>query len=46
MYNPFLTKNAVDINTRNTTNWVEKPLNFFFLSCWKLVEINKFNRLP
>ena len=34
MYNPFLNENAGGINTRNTTKWVEKSLNFFFfLSC-------------
>ena len=34
------------INSRNTTKWVEKPLNFFFFSCWKFIDIIKFNRLP
>ena len=42
----FLNKNADGINTQNTTKWVKKPLNVFFLSCWKIVDIVKLNRLP
>ena len=29
MYNSFLNKNSADVNTRNTTKWVEKPLSFW-----------------
>ena len=33
MYNPFLNKNAGDISIWNTAESIEKPLNFFFMSC-------------
>ena len=39
----FLNKRT---NSRNTIKLVEKPLNFFFFSCWKLIDIIKFNGLP
>ena len=46
MNNPFLNKNASNIKTRNTTKLVGKPLNVFFLICWKFVDVVNFNRLP
>ena len=39
----FLNKRT---NSGNTRKWVEKPLNFFFFSCWNFIDIIKFNRLP
>ena len=46
MYNPFLNKNAGDISIWNTAESIEKPLNFFFMSCWKFADTIKLNRLP
>ena len=45
-FSHFLNVLNKQINSRNTTKCVEKPLNFFFFSCRKFIDIIKFNTLP